>query len=130
MWLTQFDPGEINDEEAEASLTAEYEAQIAALERKVGQLTMELDLIKKPTSAPNLGDAELVAIIEEIRDELSCYEYRRETRELNRRGHLVNHKRVARVVRANQLGIKPRKWYVRTTDSRHDHTSTRSCTAT
>nr|WP_246801717.1 hypothetical protein [Rhizobium leguminosarum] len=65
MWLTQFDRGEINDEEAEASLTAEYEAQIAALERKVGQLTMELDLIKKtPTSASNLGDAELVAIIE------------------------------------------------------------------
>ncbi|MGO4113703.1 hypothetical protein [Rhizobium ruizarguesonis] len=40
LWLTQFHRGEINDEEAEASLTAEYEAQIAALERKVGQLTM------------------------------------------------------------------------------------------
>ncbi|MEH7871236.1 hypothetical protein V7795_29610 [Rhizobium laguerreae] len=47
LWLPQFDHGEINDEEAEASLTAKYEAQIAALERKVGQLTMELDLIKK-----------------------------------------------------------------------------------
>ncbi|MGO7668287.1 transposase, partial [Rhizobium ruizarguesonis] len=40
LWLTQFHRVEINDEEAEASLTAEYEAQIAALERKVGQLTM------------------------------------------------------------------------------------------
>ena len=30
---------------------AEYEAKIAALERKVGQLTMELDLLKK---APRL----------------------------------------------------------------------------
>ena len=47
LWLTQFDRGELNDEEAEASVIAEYEAQIAALERKVGQLTMELDLVKK-----------------------------------------------------------------------------------
>jgi len=41
LWLTQFDRGELNDEEAEASVIAEYEAHIAALERKVGQLTME-----------------------------------------------------------------------------------------
>ncbi|WP_454853496.1 IS3 family transposase [Rhizobium binxianense] len=42
------------------------------------------------------------------------------THELQRRGHLVNHKRVARVMRANGLRIKPRKRYVRTTDSNHD----------
>jgi putative transposase len=42
------------------------------------------------------------------------------TRELCRRGRLVNHKRVARVMRAADLGIKPRKRYVRTTDSNHD----------
>jgi len=47
LWLTQFDRGALNDEEAEASVIAEYEAHIAALERKVGQLTMELDLVKK-----------------------------------------------------------------------------------
>ena len=47
LWLTQFDRGELNGEEVEASQVAEYEAQIAALERKVGQLTMELDLLKK-----------------------------------------------------------------------------------
>ena len=47
LWLTQFDRGELNGEEAEASVIAEYEARIAALERKVGQLTMELDLLKK-----------------------------------------------------------------------------------
>lgn len=39
-------------EEAEASVIAEYEAQIAALERKVGQLTMELDLVKKTPRQP------------------------------------------------------------------------------
>jgi transposase-like protein len=47
LWLTQYDRGELNGEEGEASVLAEYEAKIAALERKVGQLTMELDLLKK-----------------------------------------------------------------------------------
>ncbi|MGK7869198.1 transposase [Falsiroseomonas sp. E2-1-a20] len=47
LWLTQYDRGELSSEEAEASIVAEYEARIAALERKVGQLTMELDLAKK-----------------------------------------------------------------------------------
>ena len=70
--------------------------------------------------ALNLGDTELVAIIEDIQDELPYYGYRRVTYELQRRGHLVNHKRVARVMRENELGIKPRKRYVRTTDSNHD----------
>jgi hypothetical protein len=39
--------------------------------------------------ALNLGDRELVAIIEDIQDELPCYGYRRVTHELQRRGHLV-----------------------------------------
>ena len=47
LWLRKFDRGELNDEEAEASVIAEYDVRIAALERKVGQLTMELDLAKK-----------------------------------------------------------------------------------
>ncbi|WP_231559036.1 MULTISPECIES: hypothetical protein [Paracoccus] len=38
----------MNDEEAKAGVIAEYEARIAALERKMGQLTMELDLEKTP----------------------------------------------------------------------------------
>ncbi len=108
----------------------EYEAHIAALERKVGQLTMELDLVKKTPRQPivgdsgnssivtgprlfcqtgckmidlprstyyyrstakalNLSDSQLVAIIEDIQDELPCYGYRRLTHELQRRGHLV-----------------------------------------
>ncbi|PKP68419.1 MAG: hypothetical protein CVT82_15340, partial [Alphaproteobacteria bacterium HGW-Alphaproteobacteria-4] len=52
LWLTQFDRSELTDEEAEASVIAEYEARIAALERKVGQLTMELDLAKKTPRMP------------------------------------------------------------------------------
>jgi len=53
IWLTQFDRGELTSEEAKASVIAEYETRIAALERKVGQLTMELDLVKKTPRAPN-----------------------------------------------------------------------------
>lgn len=34
------DRGELRNKEAEASVIVEYEARIAALERKVGQLTM------------------------------------------------------------------------------------------
>ncbi len=47
MWLGQFDLGELDQEDAAASTVAEYEAHIAAWERKVGQLTMEQDLLKK-----------------------------------------------------------------------------------
>ncbi|WP_420473697.1 hypothetical protein [Noviherbaspirillum sp. ST9] len=47
LWLNQYDNGDLDREEAAASTIAEYEAKIAALECKVGQLTMELDLVKK-----------------------------------------------------------------------------------
>ena len=70
--------------------------------------------------AAGLTDAELIAIIEDIQDELPCYGYRRVTHELRRRGLEINHKRIARVMRVSGLGIKPRKRFVRTTDSRHD----------
>ncbi|WP_258052485.1 IS3 family transposase [Mesorhizobium sp. INR15] len=71
------------------------------------------------TKTTKLSDAEFVTLIEDIKDELPCG-YRRVTHELRRRGHLVNHKRVARVMRAAGLGIKPRRRYVRTTDSSHN----------
>lgn len=46
-WLVQYDRGELTGEEVGAADAADYEAKIAALERKVGQLTMEIDLLKK-----------------------------------------------------------------------------------
>lgn len=67
-----------------------------------------------------LGDARLTELIESIQDDLPGYGYRRVTHELRRRGHVVNHKRVARVMKAQGLGIKPRRRFVRTTDSKHD----------
>lgn len=72
------------------------------------------------TKTAKLSDAERVALIEDAQNELPCYGYRRVTRELGRRGHLINHKRVARVMRAAGLGIELRRRYVRTTDSSHD----------
>lgn len=46
-WLAQYDAGEMTVADIESSMINEYEAKIAALERKVGQLTMEIDLLKK-----------------------------------------------------------------------------------
>lgn len=63
LWLTQYDRGELNDEEAEASVIAEYEARISALERKVRQLTPTAGgeerffVISGPLAAPSDGGA-------------------------------------------------------------------------
>src|SRR5580692_3450220 len=45
LWVRKYEAGEFTDEMAEPVRIAEYE--IAELERKVGQLTMEVDLLKK-----------------------------------------------------------------------------------
>ena len=63
LWLTQYDRGELDTEEVEATVLAEYEARIAALERKVGQLTMELDLAKKTPRLRLVGDSENSSIV-------------------------------------------------------------------
>jgi len=63
IWLTQFDNGELTGEEVEAWMVIGYEAKIAALERKVGQLTMELDLVKKTPRLRLVSDNESSSII-------------------------------------------------------------------
>ena len=62
----------------------------------------------------------MVQLIGSIQDELPGYGYRRVTYELRRRGFLINHKRIARLMKMHGLGIKPRRRFVRTTDSDHD----------
>ena len=47
LWVQKFQRGEITEEQDQAETIAEYEAKIAALERKIGQLTLEVDLLKK-----------------------------------------------------------------------------------
>lgn len=67
-----------------------------------------------------LDDERLVTLIAEIQTGIAGYGYRRVTHELRARGHHVNHKRVARVMKARGLGIKRRRRSTRTTDSDHD----------
>jgi putative transposase len=69
---------------------------------------------------PKVADARLVELIGNIQDDFPGYGYRRITHELRRRGVTINHKRVSRVMKANGLGVKPRRRFVRTTDSEHD----------
>lgn len=66
-----------------------------------------------------ISDHELARRIREVQRELPGYGYRRVTRELGHRGVQVNHKRVARVMRQDGLGIRPHHRYVATTDSDH-----------
>lgn len=61
----------------------------------------------------------LVSRIEEIILEFSGYGYRRVTHELHREGTLVNHKKVLRLMRERGLTRKPKRRWVRTTDSGH-----------
>ena len=51
--------------------------------------------------------------------EFSGYGYRRVTWQLQREGWIVNHKKVARIMREKGLQCRPRKKWVRTTDSNH-----------
>lgn len=63
------------------------------------------------------------ALLEEIRAiclEAPSYGSPRVTRELHRRGHRVNHKRVARLMREAHLARRRKKRFVVTTDSRHN----------
>lgn len=54
-WLERYADRESAMKKKDPALFAEYEAKIAALERKVGQLTMETELLKK-TRARSLAE--------------------------------------------------------------------------
>ena len=47
MWVEKYRRGELTEEGDRKERIREYEVKIADLERKVGQLTMEIDLLKK-----------------------------------------------------------------------------------
>ena len=46
-WVDKYRKGHFDEKEVVVEKVEEYEARIAALERKVGQLTMEVDILKK-----------------------------------------------------------------------------------
>jgi len=66
------------------------------------------------------GAAQLKQRIDEICAEFPRYGYRRVTAQLKSEGWPVNHKRVARIMREGDLCVRPRRRFVRTTDSNHD----------
>jgi putative transposase len=65
-------------------------------------------------------DAEILTRIEAICAEFEAYGYRRITAELRHQGHVVNGKKVRRLMREHDLQPKQRRRYVTTTDSHHD----------
>ncbi len=51
VWVEKYERGEFDDEVEAANLLEHYEARIAALERMVGRLTLENDLLKRASQA-------------------------------------------------------------------------------
>jgi transposase len=51
VWVEKYERGEFDDEAEAADLLEQYEARIAALERMVGRLALENDLLKKASQA-------------------------------------------------------------------------------
>ena len=64
-------------------------------------------------------DAALREHIQRVALECSCYGYRRVTKELHRQGIAVNHKRVLRLMRQDNLLCLRKRRFVATTDSDH-----------
>jgi transposase InsO family protein len=67
-------------------------------------------------------DMELRSVVQKIALSQPSYGYRRVQAELQRRGQRVNHKRVRRLMREDNLLCLRRRSFVRTTDSRHGFT--------
>jgi putative transposase len=73
-----------------------------------------------PNSTPTASDeVELRGQIQSIALEMRSYGYRPITKELHRRGVKVNHKRVLRILREDNLLCLRRQAFVRTTNSNH-----------
>jgi len=68
------------------------------------------------------SDEALKARMEDICLEFPKYGYRRVTEQLHREGGIVNHKKIARIMRENGWSVRSRKKkWIRTTDSNHLH---------
>lgn len=67
------------------------------------------------------SDDEIRIEIEQIIEEFPKYGYRRITKQLQRNGHHINHKRVQRIMQENRLQCKIKRAFKSTTDSNHDY---------
>jgi putative transposase len=70
---------------------------------------------------PRQADVELRDLIQRIVLENRCYGYRRVRSELEHRGVVANHKRVLRLMRADNLLAVRKRRFVLTTDSEHGY---------
>ena len=64
-------------------------------------------------------DPSLIHRIEALVEEFSGYGYRRITAQLHREGMRINHKKVLRLMRERDLLCRPRRRWVKTTNSNH-----------
>lgn len=72
-----------------------------------------------PAAASTSKELELRSQIQSVALEMRSYGYRPITKELHRRGVIVNHKLVLRLLRADNLLCLRRRAFVNTTDSNH-----------
>ena len=75
--------------------------------------------LRKPACEPDADDVEVRHQLHTIALEMRSYGYRPLTKELQRRGFPVNHKRVLRLLRADNLLCLRRRSFICTTDSQH-----------
>jgi hypothetical protein len=73
-----------------------------------------------PSPSAKRTDDEIVTETRAITDVFECYGYRRVGAELRHRGHVVNAKKVRRLMREHDLNPRRRRRFTRTTDSDHD----------
>jgi putative transposase len=74
---------------------------------------------RRHTVGPDKAETGLRQTMQRIALQMPTYGYRPMTAELRRRGWLVNHKHVLRLMRTENLLCRPRRRFVRTTDSTH-----------
>jgi transposase InsO family protein len=79
--------------------------------------------LNAPAVTTSSRELELRAQIQSVALEMRAYGYRPITKELHRRGVIVNHKLVLRLMRADNLLCLRRRAFVNTTDSNHKLTS-------
>jgi transposase InsO family protein len=76
-------------------------------------------LYYQPIAEDPTAEADLKAAIDNIAGEFPRYGYRRITQQLKRQGIVINHKRVARLMKEMGLAGKAPKQRCRTTNSHH-----------
>ena len=63
IWVAKYEAGEFDDEQVQGDVLARYQARIAELERKVGQLVMENDRLKKARRAAEQPSGAMVSVV-------------------------------------------------------------------